>query len=124
VIDWSGRTRSNAEDDYPPFCIDTAERVVAGSGQLGIVLGGPGNGEQIRGETRWPGSVPRWPGARRRPLAREHNDANVISIGARMHPATDAERFVDIFVGTPFSGKGAASAPDPAGGRLRDSGGT
>jgi ribose 5-phosphate isomerase B len=91
-------------DDYPPPCIAAASRTVATPGSLGIVLGGSGNGEQIaankvagvRAALVWNDETAR--------LAREHNDANVISIGARDHSDDDATRFVDIFVATPFSG--------------------
>lgn len=92
------------EDDYPPFCIETARRVVANSGSLGIVLGGSGNGEQI--------SANKVPGCRAAlawstetaSLAREHNDAQVMSIGARMHTQTEAEQIVEAFLNTSFEG--------------------
>ena len=93
----------DAEDDYPPPCIAAAARTVAEPGSLGIVIGGSGNGEQIaankvagvRAALVWSEDTAR--------LAREHNDANVISIGARNHPVEDALRFVEIFLATPFS---------------------
>jgi ribose 5-phosphate isomerase B len=93
----------NAEDDYPPPCFDAAERTVADPGSLGIVIGGSGNGEQIaankvkgvRCALAWSDETAT--------LARQHNNANVISIGARMHPETDALRFVEVFLATPFS---------------------
>ena len=79
----------DAEDDYPPYCFDVGERVVAEPGSLGVVLGGSGNGEQIaankvtgtRAALVWSDETAR--------LAREHNDANVISIGARNHAEVD-----------------------------------
>lgn len=91
------------DDDYPPPCIAAATRTVAEPGSLGIVIGGSGNGEQIaankvagvRAALAWSDDTAR--------LAREHNDANVISIGARNHPIADALRFVEIFLATPFS---------------------
>jgi ribose 5-phosphate isomerase B len=91
------------EDDYPPPCITAAARAVADPGSLAIVIGGSGNGEQIaankvtgaRAALVWSDDTAR--------LAREHNDANVISIGARNHPEADAIRFVEIFLATPFS---------------------
>ena len=75
------------EDDYPPFCFATGERVLADPGSLGVVIGGSGNGEQIaankvsgiRAALAWSEQTAR--------LAREHNDAQVVSIGARMHTA-------------------------------------
>lgn len=91
-------------DDYPPFCIDTARRVVADPGSLGVVIGGSGNGEQIaankvagcRAALAWNTETAR--------LAREHNDAQVVGIGARQHTEADALAIVDAFVATPFSG--------------------
>jgi ribose 5-phosphate isomerase B len=94
----------DVDDDYPPPCITAASRTVADPESMGIVLGGSGNGEQIaankvsgvRAALVWSDDTAR--------LAREHNDANVISIGARNHEEIDAMRFVDIFLSTPFSG--------------------
>jgi ribose 5-phosphate isomerase B len=94
----------DALDDYPPPCIAAATRTVAEPGSLGVVIGGSGNGEQIaankvtgvRAALAWNDETAR--------LAREHNDANVVSIGARDHPESDAIRFVEIFLATPFSG--------------------
>jgi ribose 5-phosphate isomerase B len=94
----------DAEDDYPVFCIPTAEAVVADSGSLGIVIGGSGNGEQIAANkvvgTR---AVLAYSLDTAR-LGREHNDANVISIGARMHTQDEALEMVRLFLATPFSG--------------------
>lgn len=92
-------------DDYPQPCIVAATRTSTDPGSLGIVIGGSGNGEQIaankvrgiRAALVWSDDTAR--------LAREHNDANVISIGARNHPEADALRFVEIFLATPFSGE-------------------
>ena len=92
-----------AEDDYPAFCIAAAARTVADPGSLGIVLGGSGNGEQI--------AANKVPGARcalawsteTAALAREHNNAQLIGIGGRMHSLPEALAIVDAFVGTPWS---------------------
>jgi ribose 5-phosphate isomerase B len=94
----------DAEDDYPVFCIPTAEAVVADPGSLAIVIGGSGNGEQIaankvvgtRAALAYSLDTAR--------LGREHNDANVISIGARMHTQDEALGIVRLFLATPFSG--------------------
>jgi ribose 5-phosphate isomerase B len=94
----------DADDDYPPFCIETARRVVADPGSLGVVIGGSGNGEQIsankvagcRAALAWSTEIAR--------LAREHNDAQVVGIGARMHGLTEAAEIVTAFLTTPFSG--------------------
>jgi ribose 5-phosphate isomerase B len=94
----------DAEDDYPPPCIAAATRMVAEPGSLAIVLGGSGNGEQIAAnKVRGVRAALAWNDETAR-LAREHNDANVISIGARDHAEADAIRFVEIFLATPFSG--------------------
>jgi ribose 5-phosphate isomerase B len=91
------------DDDYPPPCITAAARTVADPGSLGIVLGGSGNGEQIAAnKVRGVRAALVWSDETAR-LAREHNDANIISIGARDHPDADAMRFVEIFLATPFS---------------------
>jgi ribose 5-phosphate isomerase B len=94
----------DAEDDYPPFCLNAAARVVADPGSLGIVIGGSGNGEQIaankvegvRSALAWKVEIAE--------LARQHNDANVLSIGARQHSPEEAASFADAFLATPFSG--------------------
>jgi len=91
-------------DDYPVFCIPTAESVAADSTSLGIVLGGSGNGEQIvankvkgiRAALVWSHDTAI--------LAREHNNANVIAIGGRMHTEEFALELVDLFIRTPFPG--------------------
>jgi ribose 5-phosphate isomerase B len=99
-----GATRYDAADDYPPFCIETARRVVADGGSLGIVIGGSGNGEQIAAN-KVPGcrAALAWSEETAR-LAREHNDAQVLGIGARMHTVEVALGIVEAFLATPFSG--------------------
>lgn len=91
-------------DAYPPMCIECAEAVVRDGGDtLGIVIGGSGNGEQMaanlvngaRAALVWNQSTAG--------LAREHNDANVIAIGARQHSIDEATALVDTFLSTPFS---------------------
>lgn len=107
VID-HGPQEYDALDDYPSFCINAALGVArderAGVEALGVVFGGSGNGEQmaankvegIRAALVWNDSTAL--------LAREHNDANVISIGARQHTVEEALRFIDLFISTPFPG--------------------
>jgi ribose 5-phosphate isomerase B len=108
VVD-HGPTEYEPLDDYPSFCINAAHAVVqdqrAGVQALGVVFGGSGNGEQIaankvegiRAALVWNESTA--------VLARQHNDANVISIGARQHTEAEAIRFVDLFIAEPFSGE-------------------
>lgn len=107
VID-HGPAEYDALDDYPSFCINAALGVARderdGVEALGVVFGGSGNGEQmaankvsgIRAALVWNESTAT--------LAREHNNANVISIGARQHDVADAIRFIDLFIDTPFPG--------------------
>lgn len=91
------------QDDYPPCVMAAAAAVVADAGSLGVVIGGSGNGEAIAAN-KVPGvrAALAWTDETAR-LGREHNDANVISLGARQYPLADAVRFVEIFVATPFS---------------------
>ncbi|MFJ4921954.1 ribose-5-phosphate isomerase [Streptomyces sp. NPDC088725] len=94
----------DVQDDYPPFCLRTAERTVADPGSLGIVIGGSGNGEQIAAnKVKGVRAVLAW-SEETAELGREHNNANVISIGCRMHTQEEATSFVDIFLKTPHSG--------------------
>jgi ribose 5-phosphate isomerase B len=95
----------DAGDDYPPYCLRTAEAVVVDHGSLGIVIGGSGNGEQIAAnKVKGVRAALAW-SAETAKLSRQHNDANVISIGARMHPVEDAVGFVELFLATPYSGE-------------------
>lgn len=99
-----GPARYDAADDYPPFCVEAARRAVADPGSIGVVIGGSGNGEQI--------AANKVPGIRAglawsvetATLSRQHNDAQVVAIGARMHSLEDAVDIVTAFVTTPFSG--------------------
>jgi ribose 5-phosphate isomerase B len=103
VVD-HGPFEFDALDDYPIFCIPAAEAVAKEPGSFGIVLGGSGNGEQmaankvkgVRAALVWSLETAK--------LAREHNDANVISLGGRMHPEKFCLDLVDTFLATNFSG--------------------
>ncbi len=99
----------DAVDDYPSFCINAARATVAdqnaGIDALGIVFGGSGNGEQMaankvlgaRAALVWNVSTAL--------LSRQHNDANLIAIGARQHSVDEAKLFIDTFIGEPFPGE-------------------
>jgi ribose 5-phosphate isomerase B len=92
------------DDDYPPFCIETARRVVANSGSLGVVIGGSGNGEQISAnKVKGCRAALAW-STETATLAREHNDAQVVGIGARMHSQAEAAQIVEAFLNTAFTG--------------------
>ncbi|MCW2500520.1 MAG: ribose 5-phosphate isomerase [Frankiales bacterium] len=92
-----------ATDDYPPFCLAAAEGVVADPGSLGVVIGGSGNGEQIAAnKVKGARCALAW-STETAQLARQHNNANLVSVGGRMHPEADAIGFVETFLTTPFS---------------------
>ena len=91
------------EDDYPPYVLLAASRTASDPESFGIVLGGSGNGEAI--------AANKVPGVRcalafsddTARLGREHNNANGLSLGARMYDEETAIRFVELFLSTPFS---------------------
>jgi ribose 5-phosphate isomerase B len=92
------------DDDYPPFCLRAAIAVVEEPGSLGVVVGGSGNGEQIAAnKVKGVRAALAW-SVETATLGRQHNDANVLSVGARMHPVADALTFVDAFLTQPFNG--------------------
>ncbi|HZC69242.1 MAG TPA: ribose-5-phosphate isomerase [Jatrophihabitans sp.] len=102
VVD-CGAHEYEPDDDYAAPCITAAARMMADPGSLAVVIGGSGNGEQIAAnKVRGVRAALVWNDDTAR-LARQHNDANVISLGARSHPVADALRFVEIFLATPFS---------------------
>jgi ribose 5-phosphate isomerase B len=92
------------DDDYPAFCLHAGDRVVRDPGSLGVVIGGSGNGEQIaankvagvRAALAWNIDTAQ--------LAREHNDANIVAVGARQHTLDEATALVEAFLTTQFSG--------------------
>jgi ribose 5-phosphate isomerase B len=102
-----GPKEYDALDDYPAFCINAAMAVVrdeqASIEALGIVLGGSGNGEQIsankvqgiRAALVWNESTAK--------LAREHNNANVVAVGARQHTQEEVLNLIQLFIAEPFS---------------------
>jgi ribose 5-phosphate isomerase B len=105
VVTDHGAHAYDADDDYPPFCLRAADAVVSDPGSLGIVIGGSGNGEQIaankvkgvRAALAWSTETAQ--------LSRLHNDANVVSIGARMHSVDEAAGLVETFLATEFTGE-------------------
>jgi ribose 5-phosphate isomerase B len=104
VVD-KGAFSLNEDDDYPDFVVPVAEEVVSNIGSLGIILGGSGQGEQI--------SANKIDGVRAIEyyggnldivkLGREHNNANILSLGARFINEEDAKKAVKIFLETQFS---------------------
>jgi ribose 5-phosphate isomerase B len=99
-----GPATYDADDDYPVYCIEAARRVLADAGSLGVVIGGSGNGEQIAANKVAGCRAALAYNVETATLAREHNDAHVVGIGARMHTAEEAAEIARAFVATPFSG--------------------
>jgi ribose 5-phosphate isomerase B len=115
LIDWLSRAGYLVEDhgphvydpqdDYPPFVLRAAVAVASDPGSMGVVLGGSGNGEQIaankvngiRAALVWNEDTA--------VLARQHNDANVISLGARQHDLGRATGLLQAFLDARFSGE-------------------
>lgn len=115
LVDWLGEqghevvdhgpTQYDELDDYPVFVLRAAQGVAGDPGSLGVVLGGSGNGEQM--------AANKVPGIRAAlcyttelaGLARQHNDAQVISLGGRFNTVEQAKAMVSIFLETPFSGE-------------------
>lgn len=97
-------TDSTDSVDYPSFCAAAARSVRDGAADFGIVIGGSGQGEQL--------AANKVRGARAAlcnclytaRMAREHNDANVLAIGARVVGVGLAEEIVDLFLATDFEG--------------------
>jgi ribose 5-phosphate isomerase B len=93
-----------ATDDYPPYVLRAAQAAAGDQNSRGVVLGGSGNGEAmaankvtgVRCALAWSVQTAQ--------LAREHNDANVVSLGARMHDEATALSILEAFLTTPYSG--------------------
>lgn len=104
VVD-HGPQEYDALDDYPVYVLRAAQAVAGDEGSLGIVLGGSGNGEQmaankvegIRAGLAWTPELAR--------LTREHNDARVLSLGARFLSPEEGREIAEAFLATEFSGE-------------------
>ena len=93
----------DALDDYPDFCIPAAQAVSKDPTSLGVVIGGSGNGEQISAnKVKGIRAVLAW-SIETAKLGKEHNNANVVSIGGRMHSIDQCKEIIDAFIATPFS---------------------
>ncbi len=93
----------DALDDYPDFCIPAAQAVAKDPTSLGVVIGGSGNGEQISAnKVKGIRAVLAW-SIETAKLGKEHNNANVVSVGGRMHSIDQCKEIIDAFIATPFS---------------------
>jgi ribose 5-phosphate isomerase B len=97
-------TFSTEPVDYPPICADVARRVVRGEGDLGIVVGGSGQGEAIAANKVHGVRAALCHDEYTSRMARRHNDANVLSLGARVVATELALDILDVFLSTPFDG--------------------
>ena len=101
--DHAGLELKSALVEYPDFCIPAAKATVKDKGSLGIVLGGSGNGEQIAAnKVKGVRAALAW-NIETAKLAKEHNNANVVGIGGRMHSIDECKAIIDAFIETPFT---------------------
>ena len=97
-------TSSTDSVDYPAFCAAAGRSVRDGQADVGIVLGGSGQGEQLAANKVRGVRAALCNCLYTARMARQHNDANVLSIGARVVGVGLAEEIVDVFLSTPFEG--------------------
>ena len=97
-------TDSTAAVDYPAFCAAAARAVADGRADRAIVLGGSGQGEQIVANKIGGIRASLCHDLYTARLAREHNDANVLGLGARVIAPTYAKEIVRLWLATPFEG--------------------
>jgi len=97
-------TYSTDPVDYPPICADVARRAVRGEADLGIVIGGSGQGEAIAANKVHGARAALCHDEYTARLARRHNDADVLSLGARVVATELAFDIVDVFLATAFDG--------------------
>ena len=95
----------DAVDDYPVFVIRAAQAVSADPGSRGIVLGGSGNGEQMAANKVAGIRAALCYNAELAKLAREHNDAQILSMGGRMQSVEESKEMVRVFLATDFTGE-------------------
>lgn len=97
-------TNSTESVDYPSFCAAAGRTVRDGDAEFGIVLGGSGQGEQLAANKVRGVRAALCNCLYTARMARSHNDANVLSIGARVVGLGLVEEIVDLFLSTPFEG--------------------
>ena len=103
IIDFG--TDSTERVDYPWFCARAARAVRDGQADFALVVGGSGQGEQISANKVHGVRAALCPDEYTARLARAHNDANVIALGARVVPPAYAEAILAVFLATPFEGE-------------------
>ncbi len=99
-----GAHEYDPDDDYPPFCVAAARAAVEEPDSLAVVIGGSGNGEQIAAnKVRGARAALAW-STETAALARQHNNAQIVAVGGRMHTVEEAIAIVETFLTTPWSG--------------------
>ena len=97
-------TTSEASVDYPPICFGVARAVAEGRADRGIVVGGSGQGEQIAANKIAGARAALCNDLYTARLSREHNDANVLSLGGRIVAFGLADEILKLWLDTPFEG--------------------
>jgi ribose 5-phosphate isomerase B len=97
-------TESDAPVDYPKYCAAVGREVASGAAERGIVLGGSGQGEQMAANKVHGVRCALCNDLYTARLSRAHNDANVLSIGARIVAFELAEEILGVWLATPFDG--------------------
>lgn len=97
-------THSTESVDYPPICAEVGRRVVAGDADRGIVLGGSGQGEQIAANKVRGVRAALCNDLYLARMSRQHNDANVLSMGGRVVATGLADEIVRLWLATEFEG--------------------
>ena len=97
-------THSEEPVDYPSFCANCARAVVKGEAEFGVVVGGSGQGEQLAANKVHGARAALCYNEFTARLARQHNNANLISLGARILAPQFALELVDLFLATKFEG--------------------
>ncbi len=94
------------QDDYPDYIVPMAQKVAQNKGSFGIAIGGSGQGEAIAANRVEGARAAEYYGGEREVvrLARQHNDANILALGARLISGEEAVAAVELFLATPFSG--------------------
>jgi ribose 5-phosphate isomerase B len=101
-----GAYEFKADDDYPDFIYPCAQKTASNPGSIGIVIGGSGQGEAILANKVRGARAAHYYGGHEEiiSLSRQHNNANILSLGARFMTPEQAERAVDLFIETGFEG--------------------
>jgi len=98
-----GADNLNPQDDYPDFIIPVAQKVASNPNSLGIILGKSGNGEAIAANKVKGVRAAVCLNEQMAKKAKEHNNANVLSLGADYISMVEAKNIVKVFLDTPFS---------------------